>query len=89
MSADLILQNVLAPPILFFLLGMAATWLGSDLSIPQPIPRFLSLYLLFSIGMHGGVELASSGLGRQAILTLAAAVCLPSRSPSGRSSCCG
>lgn len=76
MSASLILQNVLAPPILFFFLGMAATALRSDLSIPQPIARFLSLYLLFSIGMHGGVELATSGLGPRAVLTLGVAVLL-------------
>lgn len=76
MNADLILQNFLAPPILFFFLGMAATWLGSDLSIPQPIARFLSLYLLFAIGFHGGVELAASGLGGRAIATLGAAVLL-------------
>ena len=76
MSASLVLQNLLAPPILFFLLGMAATWLGSDLSIPQPIARFLSLYLLFAIGMHGGVELATSGIGLRAALSLGAAVIL-------------
>ncbi len=76
MSVDLILGNVLAPPILFFFLGMAATWLGSDLSIPQPIVRFLSLYLLFAIGMHGGVELATGGLGMRAILALGAGVLL-------------
>jgi hypothetical protein len=76
LNAHLILQNLLAPPILFFFLGMSATWLGSDLSIPQPIARFLSLYLLFAIGLHGGAELATSGLGLRPILALATAVLL-------------
>jgi hypothetical protein len=75
-SAALVLQNLLAPPILFFLLGMAATRLGSDLSIPQPIARFLSLYLLFAIGMHGGAELSTTGIGPRAALGLGAGVLL-------------
>ncbi|QDT37931.1 sodium-dependent bicarbonate transport family permease [Stratiformator vulcanicus] len=61
MELSLIAENLLAAPVLFFLLGMAATWLGSDLDVPQSIARGLSLYLLFSIGIHGGYELAESG----------------------------
>lgn len=61
MGLGLILDNLLAPPVLFFGLGMAATLLRSDLEIPQAVTRGLSLYLLFSIGMHGGAELAAAG----------------------------
>lgn len=68
------LDNLLAPPILFFLLGMAATWLRSDLEVPKPVARFLSLYLLFSIGLHGGVELSRTGLTGRAWATLGVAV---------------
>ncbi len=39
MNADLILQNMLNPPVLFFFLGMLAVFLKSDLSIPQPLPK--------------------------------------------------
>ncbi len=81
MDPSLILTNLLNPPILFFLLGMAATLLGSDLDIPQPITRALSLYLLFSIGMHGGVELHRSGFEPAVLLPLgigvAASVAIP------------
>lgn len=73
MDIQLIAQNLVTPPILFFFLGMLATWLRSDLSIPQPIARLFSIYLLFSIGFHGGVELAASGLDLQVWLTLVAA----------------
>lgn len=61
MNIDLILQNILNPPILFFFLGMLAIFFKSDLSIPQPLPKFFSLYLLIAIGLHGGYELSKSG----------------------------
>jgi hypothetical protein len=54
-DVSLILGNFLTPPILLFFLGMAATLLKSDLDIPQAVTRGLSVYLLFAIGMHGGV----------------------------------
>ncbi len=56
------LEGILSPPVLFFFLGMIATWMKSDLGLPEPISRFLSLYLLIAIGVHGGVELSKSGL---------------------------
>jgi len=62
MNIDLILQNILNPPILFFLLGMLAVFFKSELSIPQPLPKLFSLYLLIAIGLHGGYELSHSGL---------------------------
>lgn len=74
MDPSLILSNLLNPPILFFLLGITATLLGSDLDIPQPITRALSLYLLFSIGMHGGVELHRSGFHPSVLLPVAMGV---------------
>jgi hypothetical protein len=74
MDASLILGNLLTPPILLFLLGMAATLLRSDLDIPQPITRGLSLYLLFAIGMHGGVELSRSVFGLATLMPLAAGI---------------
>ena len=64
--------NLLTPPILFFLLGLAARLLRSDLEIPQPVTRALSLYLLFAIGLHGGVELSRSGFGWHVVKPLGA-----------------
>ena len=74
MNVDLVLSNLLNPPILFFFLGMLAIWLHSDLDVPQPLPKFFSLYLLLSIGFRGGVELHKSGIDHQIVLTLLAAV---------------
>ncbi|MDJ0521950.1 MAG: sodium-dependent bicarbonate transport family permease [Planctomycetota bacterium] len=75
MDWALILGNLLTPPVLFFVLGMAATLLRSDLEIPQAVTRGLSLYLLFAIGMHGGAELARAGLSLDALTPLAAGIC--------------
>lgn len=62
MSIALLQQNLLNPPILFFFLGLLAIAMRSDLEIPQPISKFLSLYLLFAIGLKGGVELGHGGV---------------------------
>jgi hypothetical protein len=80
-SSVRILDNLLTPPILFFFLGMAATWLRSDLTVPVSVARFLSFYLLFSIGFHGGVELAAAGLAPQGLLALAVAVAFAFAAP--------
>ncbi|MBX2823556.1 MAG: sodium-dependent bicarbonate transport family permease [Gammaproteobacteria bacterium] len=73
---DLILGNFLSAPVLFFVLGMLAVAVRSDLEIPAPIPKLLSLYLLFSIGFHGGVKLGQGDMNLQIVLTLVAAVVL-------------
>ena len=74
MDLSLIVSNILNPPVLFFFLGMLAVFVKSDLEIPQPLPKFFSLYLLFAIGFKGGVELVKSGLSQEVILTLLAAI---------------
>lgn len=76
MNLELVRDNLLSPPILFFALGVLAVLLKSDLEIPQPIPKLFSLYLLLAIGFKGGVELRASGLSAAAGLTLGAAVVL-------------
>ena len=74
MDLDLIVSNILNPPILFFFLGMIAVFVKSDLEIPVPIPKLFSLYLLFAIGFKGGVELNKSGVTQEVILTMLAAI---------------
>lgn len=60
MNIDLLLENLTNPALLFFLLGVIAVKLKSDLEIPPNSSKFISLYLLFSIGFKGGQELAHS-----------------------------
>ena len=73
--SDLFL-NFLNTPVLFFFMGMIAIAIRSNLEIPQPLPKFFSLYLLFSIGIKGGMELSKSGFGNgvTGILILAIAM---------------
>ncbi len=73
MNFDLIISNILNPPVLFYFLGLIATQIGSDLEVPQPLPKLFSLYLLLSIGFKGGLEISKSGFHQQALITLLAA----------------
>ena len=68
----LAIQNLLSPMVLFFIVGLGAALARSDLSIPEAIAKLLSLYLLMSIGMKGGAEVAHHGLTGQ----LMAAICV-------------
>ena len=74
MSFDLVIQNMLNPPVLFFLLGMLAVFLKSELAIPQPLPKLFSLFLLIAIGLHGGYELSHSGFNMYIFVALGLAM---------------
>ena len=58
MNLDLLISNITNPAFLFFILGVIAVKLKSDLEIPPNSSKFISLYLLFSIGFKGGQELS-------------------------------
>ena len=60
MDFKLLLDNLTNPALVFFFLGILAVSLKSDLEIPPSSSKFISLYLLFSIGFKGGQELAHS-----------------------------
>jgi uncharacterized protein len=68
------MQSFLDPAILFFVFGMVAGTLKSNLEIPAPISRFLSLYLLMALGLKGGFALAKSGLTAEVMISLGAAI---------------
>ncbi len=59
MFFDLITTNLASPPILFFILGIGAGFIKSDLNIPTSISRYLAIYLMMSIGFKGGVVIAN------------------------------
>lgn len=62
MNTTFLIDNLTSPALLFFLLGIIAVQVKSDLEIPENSSKFISLYLLFSIGFKGGQELAHSTL---------------------------
>ncbi|WP_066059842.1 sodium-dependent bicarbonate transport family permease [Robertmurraya korlensis] len=55
---EIIIQNLLSPVVLFFLLGLLAALVKSDLKIPNGLSEALSIYLLIAIGLKGGIELS-------------------------------
>ena len=68
------------PVVLFFALGVIARLARSDLRIPSAVYDLLSILLLLTIGLKGGVELARapfSGLAIQAAAVLAMGFALP------------
>lgn len=68
------MQNLLDPAILFFVFGIFAGMLKSNLEIPPQIARFLSLYLLMALGLKGGFALSESGLTAEVSVSLACAI---------------
>ncbi len=70
------MQNLFDPAILFFVFGVLAGALKSNLEIPPAIAKFLSLYLLMALGLKGGFALAHSGLSASVALSLGAALLL-------------
>jgi hypothetical protein len=60
--SDLVWLNLGSPAVLAFILGFAATLLRSDLRFPEPVTSFLSSYLLFAIGLKGGLRLREASI---------------------------
>ena len=58
MNINLLIENLTNPALLFFILGIIAVYLKSDLEIPPNSSKFISIYLLFAIGFKGGQELS-------------------------------
>lgn len=62
MDSAILLENLISPITLAFLLGVVATLIRSDLEIPEPVIRIFAIFLLLSIGLQGGRELATADL---------------------------
>ena len=59
---SILIENLISPITLAFLMGIVATLIRSDLEIPEPVIRIFAIFLLFSIGLQGGRELATADL---------------------------
>ena len=70
------MQSFFDPAILFFVFGILAGSLRSNLEIPPQISRFLSLYLLMALGLKGGFALSQSGFTSEVLVSLGAALSL-------------
>ena len=56
--AEILRQNLLSPIALAFALGILTKLMRSEFSLPKDIYTAISVYLLFALGLKGGVELA-------------------------------
>lgn len=75
------MQDFFDPAILFFVFGILAGSLKSNLEIPPQISRFLSLYLLMALGLKGGFALAQSGMTAEVLVSLGAALSMATLVP--------
>lgn len=75
------MRSLLDPAILFFVFGMLAGALKSNLEIPQQMVRFLSLYLLMALGLKGGFALSQTGLTAEVAVGLLSALLLATTVP--------
>lgn len=73
----ILIENLVSPITLSFILGVIATLIRSDLEIPEPVIRIFAIFLLFSIGLQGGRELATADLSNvMSAVTVTAAIVL-------------
>lgn len=81
MNFQILASNLTNPTLLFFILGIVASLVKSDLEIPAPSIKFISLYLLFAIGFKGGQELAHSNFSTEILYALLLGLVLASLIP--------
>ena len=75
MNAD-VLRNLTDPAVLFFFLGVVVGLIRSNLEVPAPVTKFLSLYLLMALGFKGGQALGDAGLSGDGVKVIGAALVL-------------
>ena len=67
--------NLTSVGVLGFIFGFAAARIKSDVRVPDAIYQFLSIYLLFGIGLKGGHSLKSTPLADLVVPALATLAC--------------
>lgn len=76
MAIETGIAALMSPMILFFVLGGFAGLVRSDLSVPEPIGKAMSLYLMAAIGLKGGIQVVQSGFSADIVVALAAGIAL-------------
>ena len=71
-----LLDSLLSPMLMFFILGFGAAALKTDLHLPETLGKSLAIYLMAAIGVKGGAQLSEEGLGVQTFSAMAAAMAL-------------
>lgn len=67
----ILIKNLASTPVLFFCLGALSKLIKSNLEIPEQISKFLTIYLVTSIGFKGGVNIGyTTDFNNKALLTI-------------------
>ncbi|MFZ4126200.1 MAG: sodium-dependent bicarbonate transport family permease [Rickettsiales bacterium] len=62
MDTNLILVNLTSPAVICFVIGAFAALIKSDLRVPPQVHETISMYLLFAIGLKGGIALSTTSV---------------------------
>ena len=73
-SLQAAIDNILSPAIMFFILGLIAAIIRSDLEIPDSFGAFLTMFILTSIGLKAGIAVRQTGISEIIIPVLAAII---------------
>lgn len=79
-NLEILRVNLVSPLVIAFLIGICATLFKSELEFPQPVLNAISIYLVFSIGIKGGTELAGVTfyeIWRPVLVTLFLVIVIP------------
>ena len=79
-SFSLVTGNLTSVSVLVFILGFIAARYKTDIRIPDPVYQIISVYLLFGIGLKGGVSLTHtsvSGIAKPIVATLLLGCLIP------------
>jgi hypothetical protein len=79
-SLEIAQSNLTSVSVLVFVLGFIAARFKSDIRIPDAVYQVISVYLLFGIGLKGGVSLSNSDASnilRPLLVTLALGCVIP------------
>ena len=79
-TTNILVSNLLSPVVLAFLLGVVATLMRSELEFPKPVLNAISIYLVFSVALLGGTEIAEAGwraIWKPALAAVAVALVTP------------
>lgn len=80
-SLSLALSNLTSVSVLVFVLGFISARFKSDIRIPDQVYQIIAVYLLFGIGLKGGVSLHhsnGSGLALPILATITLGIVVPS-----------
>lgn len=61
-NSALIISNLTSPAVICFVIGAFAALVKSDLRVPPQVHETISMYLLFAIGLKGGIALSATSV---------------------------